>query len=99
MWWVADMQVAICEIQLFIPESNSLKAKRQVLKSVIERIKARCNASVAETDHQDTWQRATVAVAIVGTNRTVLEQQVNLVRRITDDVAGAEVTDFSVEYV
>lgn len=93
------MQVAICEIQLFIPESNSLKAKRQVLKSVIERIKARCNASVAETDHQDTWQRATVAVAIVGTTRTVLEQQVNLVRRITDDVVGAEVSDFTVEYV
>lgn len=93
------MHVVVCEIQLFIPAANSLKAKRQVLKSVIERIKARCNASVAETEHQDTWQRATVAVAMVSASRTVLEQQVNLVRRITDDVAGAEVTGFTMEYV
>ena len=93
------MQVAVCEISLFIPDANSLKAKRQVVKSVIERIKSRCNASVAETDFQDTWQRATITVAIVGTDRKIVEQQMNLVRRIVDDAIGAEATAFDVEYI
>jgi uncharacterized protein YlxP (DUF503 family) len=93
------MHAVICELTLFIPEANSLKAKRQVVKRIVERIKSRCNASVAETDYQDTWQRAVIAVAIVGSTRTIIEQQVNLLRRIVDDTAGAEVTSFDIEYI
>ena len=65
----------------------------------MDRIRVRCNASVAETDHQDAWQRATLEVAMAGSSRTVLEKQVALVRRIVDDVGEAEVAVFSVDYV
>jgi uncharacterized protein YlxP (DUF503 family) len=50
---------------LHIPECRSLKAKRAVLKSMIDTARRRFGVSVAETDHQDTWQRAEVAVAVV----------------------------------
>lgn len=93
------MQVAVCELIFFIPEANSLKAKRQVLQRIVERIKSRCNASIAEIDFQDSWQRASIGIAIIGSSRTMVEKQVNLVHRIVDDIDGAEMTDCNVEYV
>lgn len=93
------MRAAICEIELYIPAANSLKAKRQVVKSVIERLKARCNASVAETGYQDVWQRSIIGMAIVAGDWPMLEKQVTLARRIVDDIVDAEVTSFDVEYV
>ena len=77
-----------CEIELVIPDAASLKDKRQVLRSVIERIRARCLASVAETDFQDVWQRAVIEIAIVGSDHRFLEQQVGRIRGILDDAAA-----------
>ncbi len=48
-----------CKIELFLPQSRSLKAKRQVLKSLKDRIRNRFNVSIAEVDHQDLGQRGT----------------------------------------
>ncbi len=93
------MAVVVCAVELFIPAAGSLKAKRQVVRSVVGRIRSRCGASVAETGHQDTWQRAAVEIAIAGSSRAVLARQVELVRRIVDDCGEAEVTAFSVDYL
>ncbi|MDR3590710.1 MAG: DUF503 domain-containing protein [Negativicutes bacterium] len=93
------MPVVICELELFIPGANSLKAKRQVVKRVVERIRSRCHAAVAETGFQDTWQRAAVTAAMVGGSRKILDAQVNLMRNIVDDVGDAEVTLFDVEFL
>lgn len=92
------MTVIICTIELFIPEAHSLKDKRQVVKSLVGRIRARVNASAAEVDFHDLWQRAGIGVAMVGTDATVLEGQVNLIRRLADDSQGAEVVRLDVEY-
>lgn len=56
----------VCEIRifkLFIPHSNSLKTKRRVVKSLVERIKHRFNVSVIELSGNDVWQRADIGVA------------------------------------
>jgi uncharacterized protein YlxP (DUF503 family) len=52
-------------VELHLPDVDSLKRKRQVLKGLKERVRARFECSVAEVDHQDVWQRATLAVAYV----------------------------------
>ncbi len=93
------MAVVVCTIELFIPAAGSLKAKRQVVRSVAGRIRSRCGAAVAETGHQDAWQRATLEAALVGSNRAVLARQVELMRRIVDDCGDAEVAAFAAEYV
>lgn len=93
------MAVAVCTIELHIPAAGSLKAKRQVVQSVAGRIRSRCAAAVAETGHQDAWQRATLEAAMVGSSRTVLAMQVELLRRIVDDCGDAEVTAFAVDYL
>jgi uncharacterized protein len=93
------MPVVVCEIELFIPGAGSLKDKRQVVKGVVERIRSRCSAAVAETGFQDTWQRAAVTAAMVSGSRVILDKQVTLMRKIVDDTAEAEVTFFDVEYL
>ena len=93
------MHVAVCTIELFLPSADSLKGKRHTLRSVIERIRSRVNASVAETDYQDTWQRAVIGVAMVSSSKVLLDKQISLIRRIVDDCAEAETVSFSVEYV
>ena len=57
---------AVLEVDLHMPMANSLKAKRAVLRPVIEGLRHRFQVAVAEVDHQDLWQRAEVAVAAVG---------------------------------
>ena len=53
------MVVGLAEIELHIPESNSLKDKRQVLKSSLETTRQKFNISMAEVDDLDLWRRAT----------------------------------------
>jgi uncharacterized protein YlxP (DUF503 family) len=93
------MPAVVCTVEIFIPAAGSLKAKRQVVQSLAGRIRSRCSAAVAETGHQDAWQRATLEAAMVGSSRAVLAKQVDLLRRIVDDCGEAEVAAFAVEYV
>jgi uncharacterized protein YlxP (DUF503 family) len=59
------MVVLVSELQLHFPEAQSLKQKRQILSSLKDRLHQRFNFSVAEIDHQDLWQRSTLALAMV----------------------------------
>jgi uncharacterized protein len=79
------MFVGILHLELRIPGSHSLKDKRQVLKSLIETMRNRFNASVAEVDQMDAWQSAVVGVACVANDRRFLDQ---VLSRIEAHVAG-----------
>lgn len=61
------MVVLVGEIQIYLSESSSLKDKRQVVKSLKERIRSRFNVSVAEVDFTDLWQRSSFGIAVVST--------------------------------
>ena len=58
--------VALLEIHLHFPDNGSLKGKRKELQSVKAQLHRRFGAAVAETDHHDLWQRATLTAAVVG---------------------------------
>ena len=58
-------RVAVGTVELHLPDVDSLKGKRHTLKGLKERVRARYEVSVAEVDHQDLWQRATLAIACV----------------------------------
>jgi uncharacterized protein YlxP (DUF503 family) len=58
--------VAVLVIELHFPEAGSLKAKRKELSSIKAQLHRRLGAAVAETDHQDLWQRATLSAALTG---------------------------------
>jgi uncharacterized protein YlxP (DUF503 family) len=58
--------VCLLELQLHFPDSGSLKNKRKEITSLKAQLQRRFGAAVAETDHHDLWQRATLHAALVG---------------------------------
>jgi uncharacterized protein YlxP (DUF503 family) len=58
--------VAVMVIDLHFPDAGSLKSKRKELSSIKAQLHGRLGAAVAETDHQDLWQRATLTAALTG---------------------------------
>jgi uncharacterized protein len=85
------MIVGVSRIELHIAHARSLKDKRQVIKSLVHRIGHRFNVSVAEIEHHDLWQRATVAVAHVSHTRRDVEIVLNRVAEYAETANGAEV--------
>ena len=76
--------LAVLVIHLHFPDSSSLKGKRSELQSVKAHLRGRLGISVAETDHQDTWQRATLTAAIAGRSLSVLDETADGVQRYLD---------------
>lgn len=79
------MIVGTLEIELLIAESHSLKARRRVVKSLKDRIRARFNVSVADVGDQDVWQGVTLAVAVVANDRRFVNE---VLSKVLDVVAG-----------
>ncbi len=68
------MEIALLTIDLHMPDAHSLKEKREVVRKLKDRLRARFNVSVAELDKDDLWQRAQVAVVSVNADHVYLEQ-------------------------
>lgn len=73
------MVVGILTVDLFISDANSLKDKRQVIKSLVTIARTRYNVSVAETDALDTWRKAIIGVACVSNDRKIADKVLNKV--------------------
>lgn len=87
------MTVGVLAWELEIVAARSLKQKRAVVRSVTDRLRSRFNLSVAETGHQDTWQRAEIAVCGVSNDRRHLESLLDKADQLVDTAAGARVID------
>lgn len=88
------MVVGIVRIELHLPASRSLKDKRQVVRSLKDRIRERVQAAVAEVDHQDLWQRAALGVAVVAGDGGQVRERLQAVRSLVDHVFEAQLTDW-----
>ena len=93
------MVVGILKIDLFIPESNSLKVKRSAIKSLKDRLRSRFNVSVAELDHNELWQRAELGVAVVSNDGKHVESVLGNVMNLVYGDRRVEVIDTTITYV
>jgi uncharacterized protein YlxP (DUF503 family) len=90
------MVVGVLTLEIHLPASNSLKAKRSVLNHVKERVRSRFNVSVAEVDHQDLWQRATLAVAAVSGEGAVVDRLLHDVLSVVEREDRLAVLDYHI---
>ena len=67
--------LCLLEIHLHFPDTGSLKGKRKELSTLKAHLQRRFGAAVAETDHHDLWQRATLTAALVGREAGVLRER------------------------
>lgn len=72
------MLVGTLLIEVHVPGAVSLKDKRQVVKGMIKKVQHRFNVSIAEINNENLWQRACIAVAMVGSSREHIERQLQL---------------------
>jgi uncharacterized protein YlxP (DUF503 family) len=91
------MVVGICSIEIHLPESGSLKSKRQILKRIKDRIRNRFNVSIAEVENNDPWQRTTLGVAVVANQGKFINQILSQVVELLHKENGVVVLDYSME--
>jgi uncharacterized protein YlxP (DUF503 family) len=89
--------VAVGTVELHLPDVGSLKGKRHVLKGLKERVRHRFEVSVAEVDHHDIWQRATLAVACVSHDPRHANEVVSKAVDFIEASIEGHVIDVSVE--
>ena len=91
------MIIAAVMITLVIPENDSLKGKRRVVKSLIERVRHKFEAAVAEVGDNDLWQKARIGVALVGNDSQLLDTRLQQIMKFIENQYLAEIIDSQVE--
>ncbi|HEV2724385.1 MAG TPA: DUF503 domain-containing protein [Thermoleophilaceae bacterium] len=84
--------LCLLELELHLPDNVDLKGKRKELQSLKAQLRRRFGAAVAETEHHDLWQRATIAAALVAGERRGLEENADALQRFVDGRFGDWVT-------
>ena len=86
------MIVGLLTLELHFPHARSLKDKRAELQGLKERVRRRFNAAVAETDHQDVWQRTRLGIVTVSAQATVVEGVLEQILRDIESHLNGEVS-------
>lgn len=92
------MPVGVLTLEIQIPYSHSLKEKRAVLLKMRDRLRNRFNVAVAELDHQDVWQRATLGVVSISGSQQLLESLFQQVLAESERILGGDVADHTLEF-
>ncbi|MFA5309638.1 MAG: DUF503 domain-containing protein [Dehalococcoidales bacterium] len=94
------MNIGVAKVSLRIPENTDLKGKRQVIKSIIGRVKSRFDVAVAEVDDNDMWQQAVIGICCISNDKRhsneVLSKVVSFIVNGRFDV---ELLDYSTEMI
>ena len=91
------MVVGVLRLTFVIPGAQSLKDKRQALRRIIERTRARYNVSVAEVGDNDVWQRALVGVTVVANEHAFVNEVLDKVVRDIEALAVAQLVNREME--
>lgn len=91
------MITGICEVRLRIYEVNSLKEKRQIIKSIIGKLQSRFNISIAEVDLNDVWQSSVVGFSTVSNNTAHANEVISKVMRFIEGDSRVEIIDYNME--
>ncbi|HEX6504536.1 MAG TPA: DUF503 domain-containing protein [Terriglobales bacterium] len=94
--------IAVLTLELSIEAAQSLKDRRQVVRSLKDRLRTSFNVAVAELDGAELWNRATIGVVSISGSRDYLDGLMKNIERQATRIAnnsGAEVTDTFLEYI
>lgn len=91
--------VGLCTLDLLIPEANSLKDKRSVVKSMLEGMRNKFNVSAAEVENLDIWRRATVGIACVSNSQTFVDQVLNKTIDWVESNPRVNITNVELEFL
>lgn len=93
------MVIGVCTLELYIPESGSLKGKRHVIRSLKDRVRQRFNVSIAEVDENELWQRTVLGIACVSNDRKFANQVMDKILGVVRSHPEVRVIRSQVEYL
>ena len=94
------MNTGIGKIQLHLPENQSLKDKRRIVKSIISRLRNQFNISIAEVDDNDLWQLATLGISCVSNNSQHVDETIaNIIKFINQKYPELEIVSQEIEII
>lgn len=89
-----------CGLLIFrLHDCRSLKAKRSIVKSIVAQIRNNFNASVAEVDSNDVYERAEIGVSMVGNDRALINSKMDKLFNMADELGLAQLTDTQMEII
>lgn len=92
------MQLGTLVINLHIPQSRSLKAKRHVINGIKDRLKNKFNISIAEVGDNDLWQRCTLGIAVVANERKFIDSVLDQIENYVASRPEVIITDSEREF-
>jgi uncharacterized protein len=93
------MPVGLLTLELHIPDAQSLKDKRQVLRSLKDRLRREFNVAVAEMEHHDSWQRSVIGIVTISNEEKHLREVLQKVLDEADRILGSFLINQAVEIV
>jgi uncharacterized protein YlxP (DUF503 family) len=93
------MPVGLLTLELHIPDAQSLKDKRQVLRSLKDKLRRDFNVAVAELEHHDTWQRSVVGIVTISNEEQHVREMLQKVLDEADRILGSFLINQAVEIV
>jgi uncharacterized protein YlxP (DUF503 family) len=92
--------IGVYTFEIHLPDSRSLKQRRQVLRRLKDRLRSRYNVAVGEIgDHSDLWQRAGVVVVSVASRREALEKIFEGVHREAESQVPGQIIETGSEFI
>jgi len=91
--------VGLLTLELHLADAQSLKDKRQVLRSLKERLRANFNVAVAELEFEDTWQRSVVGVVTLSNEEQHVEEALQRVLAEADRILGPALISHAVDFL
>jgi len=93
------MVVGVARIVLLIPEGTSLKGKRKVVKSVVQRVRNRFNVSISEIGDHDLWQKAELGISATGNDSRFINSCMDKIMNHIENMNLAQVIDSEIEII
>lgn len=91
------MVVGLLTLEVHLPYAHSLKDKRQVLRSLKDRLRSHFNVAVAEVDHQELWQRATIGVVSISNEQAHVSRLLENVEEEAERILNGGLTNAEIE--
>ncbi len=85
------MFVGVLRLTLHLPSPGSLKSKRHLVRSAIDRVKAKFNVSIAEVGDNDLWQRSVIGVTAVGNDHAFVNESLDKVADFVASMHGGQI--------
>jgi uncharacterized protein YlxP (DUF503 family) len=93
------MIVGVSSIEIFFPENHSLKDKRQAIKRIVEKTRAKFNISVMEVEQTNLWQRASIGFSIIGVKKNHVSSAIENVYKYVESLYIGTIIDTKTEII